>query len=547
MLRKECKERKVKVMEENNNSFPETQLPPFGPENVMIKEIQTKYDEMKAAFVPYGIGCLLYGLLFTVSLYKGFHGISMPVLMAATIVGLYLAMKKLETVFKKSDLFYIIGIQLLGISCCLTGDMVLIFFNVCGMFLLIISWMLSRFCNTSTWGFPKYLKEILKSIFIPIGYIDGFFKSLGQYFEKKEEKTNSKAKYIWIGVLLGVPFVVIVTSLLVSADAVFGNLFQDLFKNIHLPENPVWMFFLLVIGILGSFGMLGYFANEKIKCDENEKRTWEPVVAITFLSFSTVVYLVFSVVQIMYLFIGGFALPEDYTYATYAHEGFYQLLAVCFINLIVLFICIGKFRENIVLKIILTVFSICTYIMLCSSAFRMILYVGVYQLTYLRLMTLWGLFVIGLVLIGCFITIWKNAFPLFQYATIIVAVLYITLSFARPGYVIAKYNLTGQNDNVDTRYLLDLNSDAVSVYLESPQFAKEIAEEKTAYEIYQDTNGDMYGSYKRTENGELIFIPELYGKLKEYQNLAEDTGITDFNFSYYRVGKQIEKKVGKII
>lgn len=514
--------------------------------NMYRPKRETKYTQMKQAFIPYGIGSILYGILFTICLYKGFHGISMPVLMIATIVGLFLAMKQLGATSKKADFFYILCMELLAVSCCLTGDMALVFFNVCGMFLLGISWMLYRFCNTGSWGFPKYLLEILNSIFVPIGYVDGFFKALGHYFSKKEETTNSKAKYIWLGVLLGVPFVVIVTALLVSADAVFGNMFDEIFKNITFPENPIWMVILLAVGILGSFALIGYFADDKIRNDVKEQRTWEPIIAITFLSFSTIVYLIFSVVQIMYLFIGGFALPEGYTYATYAHEGFYQLLAVCLINLFVLFICIGKFRENLVLKMILTVFSVCTYIMLCSSALRMVLYVEAYQLTYLRIMTLWGLLVIGIVLIGCVITIWKNTFPLFQYATVIVTVLYIGLSFARPGYVIATYNLADSNAKIDTTYLMDLNTDALSVYIQSGKFDEQLLDKMGEYLEYESYGDEIYDNCKQNEEGDFIYKPSFFVKLSDYQDQADEMGITNFNFSYYKAGKMIEQKVGKL-
>ena len=270
-------------------------------------------------------------------------------------------------------------------------------------------------------------------------------------------------------------------------------------------------------------------------------------MAITFLSLSTVIYLVFSVVQILYLFIGGFQLPDGYTYATYAHEGFYQLLAVCLINLIVLFVCIGKFRDNLILKIILTIFSACTYIMLSSSVFRMILYIQVYQMTYLRLMTLWGLLVIGIVLLGCVITIWKNSFCLFQYAMIVVTVLYISLSLARPGYLIAKYNLADKKADVDIHYLLNLGTDAIPTYLESAQFEKNYLENKEEYDAYLKANGEIYNDHKIDQDGSYIKRPWVYEKMRKYQEINTEMGILDFNFSYYKAGKKIQEKMGLIL
>ena len=91
-------------------------------------------------------------------------------------------------------------------------------------------------------------------------------------------------------------------------------------------------------------------------------------------------------------------LPEGYTYSSYARQGFFQLLAVCIINLIIVLVCLGFFRESRVLKGILTVISLCTYIMVASSAYRMILYIQICQLTFLRIIVLWALAVTALVL-----------------------------------------------------------------------------------------------------------------------------------------------------
>ena len=67
----------------------------------MYYERNTKYTEMVNHFFPFGIGCLLYGILFTISLYKGFHGITMPILAVVTGVGIIGAVRKLGITIKK--------------------------------------------------------------------------------------------------------------------------------------------------------------------------------------------------------------------------------------------------------------------------------------------------------------------------------------------------------------------------------------------------------------------------------------------------------------
>lgn len=45
-----------------------------------------KENKLQQKFQIFGPGCILYGILFTICLYKGFHGITMPILGAVTMV-----------------------------------------------------------------------------------------------------------------------------------------------------------------------------------------------------------------------------------------------------------------------------------------------------------------------------------------------------------------------------------------------------------------------------------------------------------------------------
>lgn len=468
----------------------------------ITNSIEKEESKLQKEFHFFGPGCIIYGILFTVCLYKGFHGITMPILGAATMILLVLSLNRLEITVKKSAWFYFAAWEILSVSSCLTGSGVLIFFNTCGMILLVLSFLFTHFCHTKNWGFGKYLQEIFLAPFISIGYCAYPFKAAAAYFEKraKEKDKNSKAKYIWLGIFISIPLLLVVVSLLVSADAVFRNLFTELFSNIRMPERPVYLCLLIIFGIIGTYSLLAYFAEGKIVDQVVQKEKWEPITAITFLSIITIVYLIFSVIQVSYLFIGGFRLPDGYTYAGYAREGFFQLLFVCMINLVIVLICIARFRENKLLKVIMTLFSCCTFIMIASSAMRMILYVQTYQLTFLRVLVLWALVVISLLLIGCMVTIYKNSFPLFPYAMVVVTVLYIGFSLAKPDYWIAKYNLSNE-ELADRAYLYGLSTDAVPAMEQAGMFLQE-----GDTEYYW---GDPWRECK-------------------------DMGILDFNFSYYQ-------------
>ena len=119
--------------------------------------------------------------------------------------------------------------------------------------------------------------------------------------------------------------------------------------------------------------------------------------------------------------------------------------------------CIHIFQENLTLKVLLLIISVSTCIMTVSAVYRMLLYVGAYHLTFLRVLVLWFLGVLTLIMVGVIIHIFKVKFRLFKYAMAIVACAYILFSFARVDHIIASYNLT-HTENIqarDVRYLMN--------------------------------------------------------------------------------------------
>ena len=134
---------------------------------------------------------------------------------------------------------------------------------------------------------------------------------------------------------------------------------------------------------------------------------------------------------------------------------------VCLINLILVLVCRKYSKDSKALKVMLTLICVCTFIMLFSSAYRMILYIGVYGLTFLRVYVLWALTVIALAMTGTVILIYMEKMPFVKYSMAVIAVTWIIFAFSRPDTYIAEYNLsihTGQQYVVE-----DLSDDAIPV------------------------------------------------------------------------------------
>ena len=72
-------------------------------------------------------------------------------------------------------------------------------------------------------------------------------------------------------------------------------------------------------------------------------------------------------------FMGKGSLPWGMTYSDYARQGFFQLLFVALLNLVMVLMCLKYCQENVLLNGVLLVISMCTYVMIASAIYRMLL------------------------------------------------------------------------------------------------------------------------------------------------------------------------------
>lgn len=469
----------------------------------------------------FGLSGIIYAVFYTFCLYKNPSGITAPLFAIGTLCYFFQCLRKLEIRMGKECFFYAGSIVLLGINLCLTDDGFLIFCDYTGIFLLLLSGLLHLFYEDKEWGLPEYLSAIGQAAFGALGHIARPFEDRGIWRsqKKKEKKQNPVWKYVFLGILTGFPLLVIVMLLLASADSVFGNLFGRLFNLLDVFErmdgirDVIGIFFMTLAVYLLSYGLLVKLGSKSVSISSGKRQTGEPVVAITVNAMLGVVYLIFSMIQILYLFMGRLSLPKGATYAEYARQGFFQLLLVCIINMTLVLFCLYKFRESRVLKGMLALISGCTYIMIASSALRMYMYVETYDLSYLRVLVFWGLGLIFLMMIGIVLFIFYRKFPLFKYCMVVVTILYLGLAYARPDYMIASYNLNEQHirGNVDWRYLSRLSADAVPAVAEA-------MEREEGGEFSEDLNE--------------LYVSEDF----------EESGLRGFNFSRYYGRQYLREK-----
>ena len=493
---------------------------------------------------------LVYGACFAVAFYRNFKGMAYPVIIMVTLAACGLFLKKCRVPWKKSNWWYVGGSMLLGISTVLTASGFVIFFNTVGVLLLITVFMIRQIYDDRKWGLGQYVCNILFLYLCMIPELARPFIHMAECSKrnKKEQKKNKNTKYILAGILIGMPMLVVVVGLLSSADQIFsrfvGNFLYNLFGKVVFSPNIFLVVLLIVLGFFGIYCFFSALTLNNMPEWKQKGRKKNPVTAITFLSMITAVYLIFCIIQAVFLFTGGKLLPKEYTYAEYAHQGFFQLLFLCMFNLVLVLLCLAVFWQNKMLKILLTVFSGCTYVMIASSAFRMLLYIEAYHLSFLRVLVLWFLGMLAFLMAGVLINIVKGEFGLFRYSMIVATVFYLFFSYGRADVLVASYNVAQLGDAMgyeDVVYLANLSIDAAPV-LKQCRFEHEhanAAEESALYWEYME-----YGC-NYLEEGQRAYIPGCRRcRLDKYfQEILSDT--ENMNVRTFHVSEYIARKAAE--
>lgn len=399
-------------------------------------------------------------------------GINVPVFSAIWLACITFCLKTMGLHTKQRVLPPAAGILLLGLSTAMTANYDVQIINRAGIVLLMAMLLLRSFCQTGRWQFGKYFSAFFLLILTALSRLPDPVRCLSRLRRRNGQMRNGKGRYVLLGLAVSLPMAFVVVALLGSADAVFGMMVVralnfdidiDFGLGVLKSFKALWLF---LIGFFGLFCSLAGQAQSPVDSAVRETKRREPVTAITFVSVLAAIYLVFCSVQIIYLFAGRQSgLPEGLTYAGYARRGFFQLLFVSMLNAALVVFCSWKFRDSRVLRAVLTLVCACTYILMASSAYRMLLYVDVYGLTFLRILVLWFSGVLAILMAGIVISLYRRGWNLFRFTCCVCLSLWLVFSFAKPDRIAASYNLNrfGVTDDTIRLTLYELSLDAVPV------------------------------------------------------------------------------------
>ncbi|MFD5111642.1 DUF4153 domain-containing protein [Streptomyces sp. NPDC058391] len=306
----------------------------------------------------------------------------------------------------------------------------------------------------------------------------GLFGSIGsgtvwgwRGVRRRAEGSRSRWMPVIRTVAVAAVLLIVFGALFAGADAAFADLLGGLTPDVSVADGP-WRSGLFVLGLVGALAA-AHSAAAPLRWDRITVRPgrargrmeWAlPLIVLNLL------FAAFIAVQLAVLF-GGYdrVLKETgLTYAEYARQGFWQLLWVTLLVLLV----IGLARrwaprdgagDHTLVRAVLGVLCVLTLVVVASALRRMDLYVDAYGLTRLRVtvaaMELWlGLVIVLILAAGAFGGRWL---PRAVAASAAAAVL--AFGLLSPDALVAERNVQRfeSSKKIDIAYFQELSADAV--------------------------------------------------------------------------------------
>lgn len=312
---------------------------------------------------------------------------------------------------------------------------------------------------SSLWPMPLFIES-----FLP-------FKRFGTYASDIVKNRHNLSKVI-IGIAIAIPFLLVIGVLFVSADAFIQKTLSDFFGTQNLQQaigRTIWDIFAFIFFASAGSMMISRLSEGRRPEHRHIEHHTDHVIASTFLISLNILFAIFIGFQIVYFFGGEtFVREHGLVYASYAREGFFQLLWVA---IIVTGVIAAIYRITGMRHWLIRSFSILlilqTGVVIVSALRRMMLYIDTYGLSVQRFWAISVIYVIAAILLmGIIGMIGK-----FAYLSIVKGIAVCVLAPVSASLLInvesmvAHYNvdrfLAGTSNQMDIAYLTTLSSDAV--------------------------------------------------------------------------------------
>ena len=266
------------------------------------------------------------------------------------------------------------------------------------------------------------------------------FSAIGRAFAAMSSLGRGRKQLapVLIGLLVGLPLAAIVTALLTLADAGMAALVGRIFCGLSLTAALRNVVVTFVTALLFYSLFYNAFWGQKRRVPDHAAGNWPPVTLGIVTALLLLVYAVFAIVQFQYLF--GGKLPGALTYSEYAREGFWQLIAVALMNFTLFGLTCRYAKKTAAGLALQALLLFATALLLASAAARLLLYIGAYGLTMMRILPLWLMVYLAALTLLCGLRLWRERLPLLRIAAATLLYWYVALNLPDWSAVIELYN-----------------------------------------------------------------------------------------------------------
>ncbi len=345
--------------------------------------------------------------------------------------------------------------------------------------------------NTVKNGFSDLIViDFIKALFVLPFY------SFGQMFRAMfSGKANGSGKWIGkliVGILIAVVPTVAVLVLL-SYDSDFSALIQKIF---YLDWRAIFSHLgSLVLGIPIGMYLFGLFVSssdhkasqvltaQSCKTAAQKMKIASSITVLAAVTPLLFVYVVFFISQWKY-YISAFTgvLPQEFSYAQYARDGFFQLCAVSVINLVVIVAAVALMRRStdrppLLLKLLTVIYSVFTLVLISTAVAKMVMYINCYGLTPKRVYATWFMALLAVIFVLVVIRQFVQRLPAVAVSLSMCVVFFAALSLSNVDAQIARYNvnryLDGSLETVDIVAMDELGDAAIPQLVHLAQVLQE--------------------------------------------------------------------------
>ncbi|MBS7527631.1 DUF4173 domain-containing protein [Fusibacter paucivorans] len=335
--------------------------------------------------------------------------------------------------------------------------------------------------QTGSWFLTDGVQSLVRT---PFRHMDLQMRTLTQFSGKTKTNHKQLGSFVLAIAITGLIFIIVVPLLLSADSGGFAKIVGGVIDQFSWFEDDAMGNVLnLILAVPVSFYFFGLLAGsyywrdaemlklEKLESNYKDFRMIPQMTVFLTLGMVVLLYAVFIGSQLPYYF-SAFSgkLPDGMEiYSEYARKGFFELVKIAMINLIILgfanaLSAVEQVKKN-VLKWLNALMAVMTLVFIITALSKMILYINAYGLSMKRLLPCVLMFWMVGIFIGIIIY-QRRSFDLFRIGVISGVLMFCALLVANPDSLVVQYNanryLAGTLNKFDVEMLYRARAGGIS-------------------------------------------------------------------------------------